>query len=247
MSQPFSPRRFVAMTIKEFYQILRDPSTMLIAFLLPIILISLFGFALNLDTARTRIGLSMQDTGAAATSLAGAYQSSKWFNIVETGDVSHLKDDLVAGRIRGVIVIPQDFSRQVAHSGGTIQAITDGSMPNNASFIGAYAEGVRATWAAQRAADRGQTGTPPISVDQRLWFNPGAVSRYYLVPGAIAIVMTIIGTLLTALVIAREWERGTMEAIMATSLNMAEFIATKIVPYYLLGLGAMAVCTLMAV
>lgn len=247
MSAAFSPRRLAAMMLKEFYQIIRDPSTILIAFVLPLILIFLFGFAVNLDTSRTRIGLAVEDNGDAARSLAGAFQSSRWFNVVATGSVGPLKDALVGERVRGIIVIPQDFGRQVAHGSGEIQVITDGSIPNSASFLGSYAEGVRASWAAQRATDHGQAGAPPISVDNRFWFNPGSISRNYLVPGAIAIVMTMIGTLLTALVIAREWERGTMEAIMATSLNMAEFIATKVLPYYVLGLGAITVCTVVAI
>ncbi len=247
MSAPFSARRMSAMMVKEFYQIIRDPSTIMIAFALPIVLIFLFGYAVNLDTSRTRIGVVIEDNGDAAQSLAGAFQSSRWFNVVETGSVGPLKDAMVAERVRGIIVIPQDFGRQVTHGGGTIQVITDGSIPNAASFIGAYAEGVRATWAAQRATDHGRSGAPPITIISRFWFNPGTISRYYLVPGAIAIVMTMIGTLLTALVIAREWERGTMEAIMATSLNMAEFIVTKVLPYYVLGLAAISVCTVVAI
>ncbi len=244
---PPRARRYVAMVTKEFAQVVRDPSTILIAFILPVVLILIFGYALNLDAARTRIGLAQQDGGAAASSLAGAFRSSAWFEVVDTGAVGHLKDELVAGRIRGLVVIPQDFSRLAARGGGTIQAITDGTMPNNAAFIAAYAEGVRATWAAQRLNDQGRTLAPPVSVAPRFWFNPGTISRFYLVPGSIAIVMTIIGTLLTALVIAREWERGTMEAIMATPLGMGEFIASKVLPYYLLGLAAMVVCATMSV
>lgn len=247
MSASFDLRRLLAMMRKESLQIIRDPSTIVIAFVLPLILLLLFGYAINLDTARTRIGLSIEDDGEAARTLARDYQSSRWFEVVETGAVDRLKTDMVGGRIRGIVVIPADFSRRTTIGGGVIQVITDGSMPNSASFIAAYAEGVRATWQAARAAGQGVVAAPPVSVDQRFWFNPELTSRYFLVPGSIAIVMTMIGTLLTALVIAREWERGTMEAIMATSLNMGEFVATKVAPYYLLGMGAMTVCTLAGV
>lgn len=246
MSAPISLRRLRAMVLKESLQILRDPSTILIAFVLPIILLLIFGYALNLDTGRTRIGLDRQDGGEAAASLALAYRNSRWFEVVETGAVPALKDDLVAGTIRGIIVIPQDFSRQAAMGRGTIEAITDGSVPNNASFVAAYAEGVRDEWARAQPTMHGHPKTPPIDLVVRNWFNPGSISRHFLVPGAIAIVMTIIGSLLTALVVAREWERGTMEAIMATPLLMGELIATKVLPYYVLGLGAMTVCTLVS-
>jgi ABC-2 type transport system permease protein len=151
----------------------------------------------------------------------------------------------VADRIRGIVVIPQDFGRRVAAGrGGEIQVITDGSLPNTASFVAAYAEGVRAAWAAGYGFEQGQRRAPPIVLASRFWFNPELASRYFLVPGSIAIVMTMIGTLLTALVVAREWERGTMEAVMATPLGMGELLATKVLPYFALGLGSMTLCTL---
>ena len=125
--------------------------------------------------------------------------------------------------------------------------ITDGSLPNTASFVAAYAEGVRATWAEGRSLDRGERASPAIAPLPRFWFNPGLQSRFALIPGSISIVMTMIGTLLTALVVAREWERGTLEALMATPVSMGEFLATKILPYFVLGLGSMTLCVIVAV
>jgi ABC-2 type transport system permease protein len=244
----FNLRRFVAMLIKESLQILRDPASLLIAFALPPFLLFLFGYAVNLDTARTRIGLALLDNSDAALSLESAYRSSRWFDVQTVNSVAPLKIDLVAGRVRGIVVIPQDFGRQSASDTATIEVITDGSLPNTASFVAAYAEGVRQTWAAGQMAEKGRPlATAPIEIDPRYWFNPELTSRFFLVPGSMAIVLTIIGTLLTALVIAREWERGTMEALMATSLSMVEFIATKIIPYFLLGLASALICTVLAV
>jgi ABC-2 type transport system permease protein len=247
MSDAFNPRRFGAMLVKESLQIARDPSTFLIAFVLPMLLLFLFGYGVNLDTARSRIGLSLQDNSEAAHSLAGSFQTSRWFDVQATGSVSQLAPQMVAGRIRGIVVIPDGFGRQVARGGGEIQVLTDGSLPNTASFIGAYAEGVRATWAAARAGDRRTTRPPPIQTAPRFWFNPELKSRFFLVPGSIAVVMTMVGTLLTSLVIAREWERGTLEAIMATPVGMIEFIATKVVPYFALALLSMTLCSVLAV
>ncbi len=247
MSDLFNPRRFRAMLVKESLQIARDPSTFLIAFVLPMLLLFLFGYGVNLDTARSKVGLSLQDNSEAARSLAGSFQSSRWFDVRETGAVSQLSPDMVAGHIRGIIVIPDGFGKKVAKGGGDIQVLTDGSLPNTASFIGAYAEGVRATWAAARAGDHGTTRAPPIQTAARFWFNPELKSRYFLVPGSIAVVMTMVGTLLTSLVIAREWERGTLEAIMATPVGMVEFIATKVVPYFLLALVSMSLCAVLAI
>ncbi|MDT2022190.1 ABC transporter permease [Methylocella sp. CPCC 101449] len=245
----FNRQRFIALLVKETLQIVRDPSTFLIAFVLPMILLFLFGYGVSLDTTRIKIGLALQDTGAQARSLATAYERSTWFDVTGSRDVTSLKADLVAGNIRGIIVIPPDFGRRLDSRGdpASIQVITDGSMPNTAGFVAAYAEGIRASWAAGLADERGVQPLPPISLAQRFWFNPELTSRYFLVPGSIAIVMTMIGTLLTALVVAREWERGTMEALLATPIGMAEFLATKVIPYFILGLCSMTICTLIAI
>lgn len=242
-----SLRRARAMLLKETRQILRDPSTFLIAFVLPVMLLFLMGYGVNLDSSRSRIGLSLQDSSTEARSLASAYQNSRYFNVSETGSVAELRPHLIGNKIHAIIVIPQDFGREGARGGGTIQIITDGSLPNMASFIAAYGEGVRATWAQARYADRGLHQKPPIDISTRFWFNPELASRNFLVPGSIAVVMTMIGSLLTALVVAREWERGTMEALMATPIGMGEFLFTKIIPYFVLGLISMTLCTLLAI
>jgi ABC-2 type transport system permease protein len=239
-------RRLAAMIGKEARQIVRDPATLLIALVLPLILIFLFGYAVSLDTARTRIGVALEGTSAPALGLAQAYQRSRWFEVTMARSAAPLQPLLVSDRIRAIIVIPADFGERQARGGGApVQIIADGSLPQTAAFVAAHAEGVRANWA--RAEGGGQDARPAIELAPRFWFNPELKSRYFLVPGAIAIVMTMVGTLLTALVVAREWERGTMEAIMATPVSMAEFLASKLIPYFALGLISMAVCTLTAV
>ncbi len=242
-----NPQRLRAMVVKEGVQILRDPSTILIALGLPVLLMFLFGYAINLDNSRTHIGLALEDDSAAALSLASAYQHSPYFNVVTTRAVAPLRKQMIAGEIRGIVVIPQDFGSGAARGHRPpIQIIADGSQPNAANFTTAYARGVAQTWAAQAAQAAGVRAPPPTQLSLRFWYNPSLASRYFLVPGAIAIVMTMIGTLLTSLVIAREWERGTMEAMMATPMQMTEFLASKIVPYFLLALASMALCTLLA-
>ena len=248
MSALIDNRRLSAMVAKEVAQIRRDPSTFLIAFILPLLLLFLFGYALNLDSTNTRIGIALEDSSAPALSLAGAYQNNPNFEAVTARSVQPLKDMMVSGEIRGIVVIPQDFGSGYARGNPPpVQIIADGSMPNTANFTRSYSEGLLNTWMANEAAARGADPAPPIDLSLRYWYNPSLTSRNFLVPGAIAIVMTMIGTLLTALVVAREWERGTMEAMMATPMRMAEFIASKVVPYFLLGIGSMTLCTLIAV
>ena len=154
-----------------------------------------------------------------------------------------------AGKIRGLIVIPVDFSEQLARPQGKspIQVITDGSEPNTANFVQGYAEGIWQIWLQQRAVDNGGEFKPLIDVQLRYWFNPAAISQHFIIPGAITIIMTVIGAILTSLVIAREWERGTMEALLSTQVTRTELLLSKLLPYYVLGLLAMTLCMAVAV
>ncbi|WP_212741943.1 ABC transporter permease [Sphingomonas sp. 1F27F7B] len=245
----FDLRRLAALVRKEGAQILRDPSTFLIAFVLPMILLFLFGYAVSLDSTRTRVGLVIQDSSAPALRLAQAYRSSRYFEVTEARSVAEVRDKLVDGELRALIVIPQDFGRGVKRGRvPPIQIVTDGSQPNTANFAAAYGEGVRATWAAAEGLERDPGArAAPVAVSARYWYNPELKSRFFLVPGSIANVMTMVGTLLTALVVAREWERGTMEAMMATPISMAEFIASKVIPYFILAQASMALCAVIGV
>jgi ABC-2 type transport system permease protein len=240
-------RRFAALVRKETYQVVRDPSSILIAFVLPLILLFLFGYGVSLDATRTRIGLVVESATSVTQDLAASFQASRYFDVVNGRDRREFEEDLLVGRVRGILVIPATFAGDFAAARAPkIQVIVDGSDPNTASFVQNYAQGVVAAWAALRAAETA-TRAPTIAVEQRFWFNPELTSRNFLVPGSIAIVMTLVGTLLTSLVVAREWERGTMEAMMATPVTAGELLAGKIRPYFILGLASMSLCVLLAV
>jgi ABC-2 type transport system permease protein len=237
-------RRFGGLVRKEVYQVLRDPSSILIAFVLPLILLFLYGYGVSLDATTIRVGLVLEDSGPVARDLAAGFHASRYFDVTVGRDRRELADAMVAGRLKGLVVIPAEFGRRQAAEGfAPIQVIADGSEPNTANFVQNYARGVFAAWQRQR----GEARAVPIGIEQRFWFNPQLASRFFLVPGSIAIVMTLIGTLLTALVIAREWERGTMEAIMATPVTVPALLAGKLLPYFVLGLGSMALCAGIAV
>ncbi|MDR6668469.1 ABC transporter permease [Rhizobium sp. 1399] len=247
MSTSSRIRRFVALVRKESYQAIRDPSTILIAFVLPLILLFLFGYGVSLDTTRTRIGLVLEQATPLTQDLAASFQASRYFSVTVGRDRRMFKNDLVLGNVRGIVVIPADFTTDYAAGNHPqIQVLVDGSDPNTANFVQNYAQGTVANWERQRQSETVAAG-PPISIEQRFWFNPELTSRNFLVPGSIAIVMTLVGTLLTSLVVAREWERGTMEAMMATPVTSAELLAGKILPYFLLGLASMTLCVLLAV
>ncbi len=246
MSSSSRIRRFAALVRKETYQAIRDPSTILIAFVLPLILLFLFGYGVSLDTTRTRIGLVLEQATPLTQDLAASFQASRYFAVTVGRDRRMFEDDLVLGNVRGIVVIPADFATDFAAGNHPqIQVLVDGSDPNTANFVQNYAQGTVANWERQRQSETVAAG-PPISIEQRFWFNPELTSRNFLVPGSIAIVMTLVGTLLTSLVVAREWERGTMEAMMATPVTSAELLAGKILPYFLLGLASMTLCVLLA-
>ncbi|WP_027997707.1 ABC transporter permease [Sinorhizobium arboris] len=240
-------RRFAALVRKESYQVVRDPSSILIAFVLPLVLLFLFGYGVSLDTTRTRVALVVEEATPLTRDLAASFVASRYFSVVSGRDRREFNDDLVLGRVRGILVIPAGFAAD--HAAGrhpSVQVIVDGSDPNTANFVQNYAQGAVANWERQRMGEGGRAA-PAIASEQRFWFNPQLTSRNFLVPGSIAIVMTLVGTLLTSLVVAREWERGTMEAMMATPVSAAELLAGKLLPYFILGLTSMTLCVLVAV
>lgn len=252
MSGPlsFNRRRLKALAVKEFTQVVRDPSTLLIVLVLPLLLLFLFGYAVSLDASRTRVAVVLEDNSEAALSLAMAYQNSAYFDVAMARTVEPVRSMMINGKARAILVIPQGFGRDLKKGKAPpIQIITDGSQPNTANFVAAYSEGVLSNWSAARQLEAApaQMRSQPLQISNRYWYNPALKSRFFLIPGSIAIVMAMIGTLLTALVVAREWERGTMESLMATPMHMSEFIASKVIPYFLLGLGSMAICSLTAV
>jgi ABC-2 type transport system permease protein len=245
----FSSRRLLALCRKEAYQIVRDPSSILVAFIMPVLLLFVMGYAVNLDASAVRIGLQVNDSGQPAQAFAKSLMASSAFEVHHGASMVELRARLAQGKLRGIVVLQSDFSTrwQQGQGGSAIQVLVDGAEPNTANFVSAYVQGVWLQWQQGMAADAGVPQQSPIDLRQRAWFNPSTVSRNYLVPGSIAVVMTIIGALLTSLVVAREWERGTMEALLATPVTRSELLLSKVLPYYLLGMAAMLLCLAVAV
>jgi ABC-2 type transport system permease protein len=241
--------RLRSLVWKEAIQIANDPSSILIAFVLPVLLLFLFGFAVSLENTKVRIGVVLTERTPESESLLRTFQGSKYFDVQVDTDRRAMEKELVAGRVRAVIVVAPDFSRNLVRNGGApgIQVIADGSEPNTANFVQSYARAAIGIWSRQRGFETAFDAPGSIDVEGRVWFNSSLESKNYLVPGSIAIVLTMIGTLLTALVVAREWERGTMEALMATPVRIQELVLGKLIPYFCLGFGSMVFCTLVAV
>ena len=239
----FDPQRLAALVWKESLQAMRDPSTLLIAFVLPVVLLFLFAYAVSLDVRNVRIGVVQESRSAAADELAAAFAATRYLGVRFARDRREVADRVVSGELRGFVVIPQDFEQRMLERDGRplVQVIADGSQPNTANYVANYAQGVVQSWRAGLGTelDTGfDAGAPPaaVALEPRYWFNAELESRRSLVPGAIAIVMTIIGTMLTALVVAREWERGTMEAVLSTPASVVEILIGKLLPYFALGM-----------
>jgi len=237
-------RRLRALCWKETLQIFRDPSSILIAFFMPLLMLFIFGYGINLDFSRLRVGLRIEDGGGEAADFAAALTGSRWLEVRSYDSRAALERALVDCEIRGFVVIPEDFSRKVKQVGVTapVQLVADGSEPNIAQFVRSTVNGVWQTWQAHRAEDRGEKMSREIALEPRFWFNSSAESRNFIIPGSITVIMTVIGALLTSLVVAREWERGTMEALLASPVTRTELLLCKILPYYGLGMVSLLLC-----
>jgi len=235
--------RLKALITKEFFQIIRDPSSIMISILLPLVLIFIYGYGVSLDIDHLRVGLVLEDDSAEAVSFAESLTGSRYFEVTLAHSRQELEHAIVSGKIRGLIVVPAYFSRVLETPGATapIQVIADGSETNTASFVQNYVRGAYEVWSKLRHGK-----PPPITSQTRFWYNEQLESRNFLIPGSLAIILTLIGTLLTALVVAREWERGTMEAMLSTPVTVTELLLGKFIPYYLLAICSMSICVFIA-
>lgn len=232
---------------KEFLQILRDPSSIAIAFLMPFFLLLLFGYGVSLDAEHVPVALVVDQPDAATASLVGSFMASRYFAPRACSTMPEAIAAMNGRRADAIVHLRSDFGRLTYAPGGApIQVILKGSDANTARLISGYIGGTVQVWLAQQARLGGQPLQAPADLRQRIWFNPEVRSRNFLVPGLVAVIMTLIGALLTAMVVAREWERGTMEALAVTPVTMTEILLGKLIPYFILGMGGMALAVAMA-
>jgi len=242
-------RRIKALVIKEYFQIIRDPSTFLISFILPAILLFIYGYGVSLTITNLRIGLYLEDTSPEAISFAQSLTSSPYFEVSIGQSRQELEDQLMRGNIRGMIIIPQYFSlfRGGQEQLAPIQVIADGSEPNTARFVQNYIQGAWLSWINSENILGSERGRALVEIEPRYWYNEELESRNFLLPGSLGIIMTLVGTLLTALVVARDWERGVMEILLSMPLSIIEMMVGKLLPYFILGMLSMCAATAAAV
>ncbi len=240
--------RLAGMIRKESLQILRDPSSISIAFVMPVVLLFLFGYGVSLDARDIPVGIVIEQPDTASDAFAGTFDRSEFFAPRRFDSIQQARRALDERRIDAIVWLRSDFSSRLFSGGeAPIGVIVNGVDSNQANITKGYIEGAWLAWLGHYAAVQGRELAMPVALEQRVWFNAALSSRLFLVPGLIAIIMTLIGSLLTAMVVAREWERGTMEALLATPLRMAEMLAGKLIPYFVLGMGGMLFSVALAV
>lgn len=236
-------QRLHALVVKESIQISRDVSTFLISVFLPLILIFIYGYGVSLDLDHLRIGLVLEDTSPKARSFAQSLTDSRYFDVHMARDMHVLNEKLTAGKVRGIVVVPSYFSQYLYRNEvAPIQMIADGSEANTSTFAVNYVRGAFQNWEVQE-----RLVAPGVYAEPRYWYNEQLESRNFLLPGSMAIIMTLIGSLLTALVVAREWERGTMESMISTPVTVYEMVLGKVIPYFVLGLVSLTICAMITI
>lgn len=241
-------RRLCGLVRKEWLEVRRDPSAIAIAFVLPVVLLFLFGYGVSLDAEDVPVAVVLEDSNPAANDFITALQASPYVAPSVVRNRPAAARALLAGDVDAIVVLRADLAERLYGPGpAPVQAIVDGTNANRGRTVQGYLHGAWQRWLAHRRAAEGHGQAPAVRLAPRVWYNPAVDSGHFIVPGLVAIIMTLIGALLTALVVAREWERGTMEALFATPVRPREILLGKLIPYFLLGMGGMALSVIMAV
>jgi len=245
--------RFLAVAKKEMVQVLRDSRSLIIVIIMPVILVLLFGYGVNLDLKHLPIYVYDRDGSQQSQDLLKRFQASDYFEIVRVvnsyRDLTRAIDD---GHAKMGIVIPWDFSQRLRDGRpAQVQALVDATDDNTANVVIGYAQAVVQGYSSDIQLDwlrdRGLIARPaPVNVETRTWYNEDLESSAFIVPGVLALVMSVIGAFLTSLTIAREWERGTMEQLISTPATPLEIMLGKLVPYFVIGMIDVVVCALIA-
>ncbi|WP_178116118.1 ABC transporter permease [Pseudomonas sp. LD120] len=239
-------RRLVALTRKEFRQLMRDKSNLAIGIVLPIVLILIFGYGLSLDIRNTPLAVVMEDSSPSARGVVAKLESSDYFSVIRVTSMAEAQVLMDRRRVDGIVRVPADFSRRLERRDARLQLLLHGADANSAATLGRYVRGALNVWQQQQFDRAPAQSAGRVLVVERMWFNAANSSTWYLVPGLIALIMTLVGAFLTSLVLAREWERGTLESLFVTPVRSIEILLAKIIPYFLVGLVGLVMCLVSA-
>jgi ABC-2 type transport system permease protein len=240
--------RLIALIRKEARQMLRDRSNLAVGLLLPIVLILLFGYGLSFDVKNAPIAVVMNDASPTVRNILAELEGSVYLAPVATGTLAEAEQLIRAGVVKGIVQVPPDFSRRLSAGQAEVQLLLNGVDSNTAFTIEGYVNGALSNWLKKQTDRSGNKAavSARVAVVQRTWFNEAGNSTWYLVPGLIVLVLTLIGAFLTSLLIAREWERGTLEALFVTPVRPLEMVLAKLTPYVVVGAIDLMFCLLAA-
>ncbi len=245
--------RLWALTRKEFRQLVRDQANLAIGILLPAILILLFGYGISMDLKNATVAVVMEDTSPTAADVMSGLSLSSYVIPKAVHTMRDAEALMLERKVDAILRVPGDFSAQLLAGHGKLQLIVHGSDASTARTVQAYVGGAVAQWSVRGSDAQGKqaAGASPVLygrvvIEQRMWFNAANTSTWYLVPGLIVLIMTLVGAFLTSLVVAREWERGTLEALFVTPVRPAEILLAKMIPYFVVGMIGFAMCLLAA-
>lgn len=241
-------RRCRALLRKELRQMLRDRTTLAVGLLLPLVLILLFGYGLSFDVKDAPVAVVLEDTSPMARDVTAGLAGSPYLAPVWTPWMHDAVARMRRGEVAAIVRVPQDFSRALAGGGARVQLILNGADPTTANALEGYIGGAIGTWAGHRAgrAAGKEAAGGIVQVEPRMWFNEANTSTWYLVPGLLVLVLTLVGAFLTSLLIAREWERGTLESLFVTPVRPPEIVLCKLAPFLLIGAIDIVMCLLAA-
>jgi ABC-2 type transport system permease protein len=232
-----------AVARKEWWHLMRDPRSLALILLMPTMLLFLFGYALSLDITNLPLGVLQHSHDATANAIVARFDGSNAFNVVARYTSNQqLETDLQAGRVAAALVLPHDLDRELARGAASIQLILDGVDANSARLAQNYGQAIVNNYLQQEGLVK-----LPIEIEDRTWYNEARESRMAIIPGVIAVVMAVIGALMTSLTIAREIEHGNLVMLRTTALSKNEFLAGKLFPYFVIGMGDFVVATAAAV
>ena len=235
--------RFRALLKKESRQLIRDKSSLAIGLLLPVVLILLFGYGLSFDLSNGRVGVVAEQPSPQSRQLMSGLQGSRYLSVQQYSNYPEAVAAVKKDEIDAILVIPATFAADSAQGQAHLQLLLNGRSTSIASAMQGYVSGAISTASAIQA-ERQHAGAPAarVTVEQRMWFNESSNSTWYLVPGLIVLILTLIGAFLTCLLIARERERGTLEALFVTPVRPFELVLAKLAPYFVIGMIDIAVC-----
>lgn len=233
-------RRLLALTRKEFLQLTRDQSSLLMGVVLPILLILIVGYGLSLDIKHLPMAVALEDSSPTARQLVSFTEQSEYFSPRYVYTMQEAEALMRSHQVSVILRVPQDFSRALTRGEAKLQLLINGVESTTAASAQSYVQGAALSWVAGRQI-KGH-GQGYAAIVSRVWFNDANTSTWFFVPGILMMVLTICGVFLTAVVMAREWERGTLESLFVTPMKVLELILAKIIPYFCLSFIGMVSC-----